>query len=229
MPKPLDLSGKIFGRLIVLERTKVAGANNAMWLCRCDCGNETVAAAANLGRTKFSCGCFKSESARASLRVNRLARDDLHGLSHTDEWKTWSKIRSGCYNPNIERYPYYGGKGIRVCDRWLNSFENFYSDMGRRPSKRHSIDRIDVDKDYEPSNCRWATPKEQARNTTRNAYVEIDGRNLCVQEWCEVLQVPKWKAYEMIRNRGLKRNLPPECPDIESAIRELHRRATATA
>lgn len=89
-----------------------------------------------------------------------------HGLRHSSEYSTWVNMKTRCYNPNNEKYPVYGGRGIKVCDRWLK-FQNFYDDMGPRPSENHSLDRIRNDRDYEPSNCRWATQKQQSLNKRR--------------------------------------------------------------
>lgn len=221
MPPILDIAGKRFGRLVVITRARVNGARNAMWLCQCDCGNTTVGAASNLGKTKFSCGCLSSENGTTTIKTNSLARTDLHGMSHTTEWRIWSQMRSRCESPDNHRYHRYGGRGIKVCERW-QSFQNFYEDMGPRPSKRYSIDRIDNDGNYEKSNCRWATAKTQARNTSKTHWVTIEGTTLCVKDWCKALNVPIWKPSEMIRNRGAKRNLPPAYATIEDALTALY-------
>lgn len=222
MPAALELAGKRFGRLVVLCRATVPGSRNAVWRCQCDCGNTTLGAAGNLGKTKFSCGCLASEVHTATLNINRLARRHLHGMSRTPEWSVWSAMKDRCLNPRNVRYPRYGGRGIKVCKRWLTSFENFISDMGLRPSKRHSIDRIDNDKNYEPRNCHWALNKTQSRNRSTNLRIEIKGITLCVEEWCETLGIPRWKPYEMIRKGGRTRDLPAKFKTIESAIRFLH-------
>src|SRR5882762_10182478 len=128
MPKALDVKGLRFGRLVAVCRAKVPGARNAMWECQCDCGGMTIAAAANLGRSSRSCGCLLSESATASLRINRLLIKGLHGKSRTPEWNIWFTMKQRCYNPKATKYPRYGGRGIKVCDRWLESFPNFLED-----------------------------------------------------------------------------------------------------
>lgn len=127
----------------------------------CDCGNKTIVSTGNLknGTTK-SCGCYQREYQAKRGRKNFYK----HGLSNHPLYPTWSTMKSRCYNKNNISYKNYGARGIKVCDRWLNSFENFLKDMGEKPSDKHSLDRIDINGDYEPSNCRWATPEEQAIN-----------------------------------------------------------------
>jgi hypothetical protein len=103
-------------------------------------------------------------------------------MSKTPEYKLWNNMKSRCLNPNATRYECYGGRGIQVCDRWMESFENFFLDMGNRPSSRHSLDRIDCNGDYEPSNCRWATFEEQNRNYRRNVMVDSVNGPVCLKD-----------------------------------------------
>jgi hypothetical protein len=162
MPKALDLTNQIFTRLTAI---RVIGKNKAgqyIWLCRCECGTEKpVTATSLIERDAKSCGCLRIE--------NRFKHG--HGTKKTrkgSEYSSWEHMRARCRNPKHKHYSYYGGRGIKVCERW-DSFINFLADMGSKPTKAHSLDRKDPNGNYEPSNCRWATRKEQALNQRRNA------------------------------------------------------------
>jgi hypothetical protein len=122
-----------------------------------------------------NCGCVRIESFRKRVRK--------HGRSHTLVYGVWLAMRKRCSVPTHPYYYIYGGRGIKVCERWEHSFEAFINDMGERPSSKHSIDRIDVNGDYEPRNCRWATAAEQTRNSRRNVRVSIDGETRVVEDW----------------------------------------------
>lgn len=152
-----SLIGLRFEKLIVLERTaSPRGRTEAWWKCKCDCGSETSASGTALrSGHKKSCGCLTSESGNK----NRIK----HGLTRASEYMTWRNIRARCGNPKSVNYKYYGGRGIQVCSRWLN-FENFFADMGPKPSKSHTIERLNNDGNYEPGNCCWALMSEQAKN-----------------------------------------------------------------
>lgn len=149
--------GKRFGKLTVIGYGGSDGKNSA-WLCRCDCGNESIVRRPNLrsGITQ-SCGCNRNAN---WLVTHGQARK---GVNRTKVYRAWADMKTRCYNSNWKEYHYYGGRGITVCERWLNSFENFYADMGDSPEGM-SLDRINNDGDYEPSNCRWATSSQQAYN-----------------------------------------------------------------
>ena len=150
-----DLTGQRFGALVVLRRVRARRKEHAMWYCQCDCGREVQARADNLqeGRRK-SCGI------EHYFTRNKKRRSDARA-----EYTSYQAMKQRCYNPNAKAFKHYGAKGVVVCARWLESFDNFLADMGRRPSIKHSLDRYPVRAgNYEPTNCRWATAKQQGRN-----------------------------------------------------------------
>lgn len=178
MARPLHLDNERFGRLLVLSRASQNGA--ARWNCKCDCGTLRIINQGSLrnGDVK-SCGCLRRERGGHSFGTQS------HGLYKTPEYAAWHSMKSRCTNPNVKSYPSYGGRGIKVYPRWANSFETFFEDMGRRPSSKHSLDRIHNDGNYEPKNCRWATRVEQQRNTRCSIYFTIKGVTLSINEWSE--------------------------------------------
>lgn len=154
-------TGDKFGRLEIIKEVdrylKPSGQPVRQFLCKCECGVEKIIKFDYLrcGSTK-SCGCYNIELIKE--------RSIKHGKTGTTEYRSWMHMKERCYNPNTHQFKYWGGRGIKVCDRWLESFQNFIDDMGHKPSKTHSLDRIDFNGNYEPSNCRWATPNQQSQN-----------------------------------------------------------------
>lgn len=166
-PNLKDLTGQIFGRLTVLDRASSYLSGGTRWRCVCSCGSVSVAAATNLtkGRTR-SCGCYNDEMRGKTRTTHGHTTDRFHN-NQSAEYNTWQLMKHRCCDPKNNRYYRYGARGITVCERWLKSFEAFLSDMGLKPTPQHSIDRINSDGNYEPTNCRWATRSEQRRNQSR--------------------------------------------------------------
>ncbi len=193
-PRFKDLTGKPFDHLKVLYyagQTRTSGGNVIhLWRCVCKykgCGNETTVRGGDLrsGLTG-SCGCLRKEVTGNRSRT--------HGKSHSVEHKIWKGIVKRCYNENAAGYARYGGRGIEVSARWQGpgGFANFLADMGKRPTPKHSIDRYpDNNGNYEPSNCRWATFKEQQRNRRTNKLLTMNGETRCMEEWVEITGLPR--------------------------------------
>lgn len=192
----IDRTGIKYGRLTVISFSKIENAST-MWNCKCDCGNIVTVAGLSLssGNGK-SCGCLQKELVSKRCKT--------HGESKTSkEYRTWGGIKTRCYNKKRNKYKNYGGRGIRVCDRWLESFENFLSDMGRAPSPIHSIERKNNDWDYHPDNCIWAVPKIQGNNTTRNVFINIDGITKTASQWSVEMGFPSGSIITNRINSGM--------------------------
>lgn len=191
MPKLLDLTGQRFGRLVVVERAENSG-RTTRWLCVCECGRNVVVRQPDIksGKTQ-SCGCAHKE---------QLAkRNRTHGLSQTRISRIWRAMKDRCYNPNAQAFQNYGGRGITVCDEWKNDMMSFYTWSIEHGYDDHlSIDRIDVNGNYEPTNCRWVDKKTQANNTRSNHMIEYGGR---------VQSLSKWSAETGIKPHTIRRRL----------------------
>lgn len=193
--KLLPPVGANCGQWVVVDNNAGKTSYGArLCLVRCSCGTERLVISWGLVSGKStSCGCV----GRAKL----VARNTTHGYAprgaNSPEYRAWARMIQRVDNPTLDRWSSYGGRGIRVCDRWRESFEAFLVDMGPRPNPKHSVDRINVDGDYEPENCRWASPTVQARNTRRNHYVIVHGSRMCITEAAERLGIPyatvKWR------------------------------------
>lgn len=178
-----NLTGQTFGRLTVVSYAGRGTDNRNVWLCRCSCGENRVIPTHNLTRgNSRSCGCLN----RATL----LALSTKHGMAKSAEFRSWTHAKARCANPEDKSYPQYGGRGISMCARWLESFQNFFADMGPKPSKLHSLDRINNNGNYEPGNCRWATRTTQNRNTRKNTFITHDGETLTIAEWSKKTGIP---------------------------------------
>lgn len=183
------------GRLTILERIiRNLDKSRCYYKCLCDCGNIKFIRNDHLhsGRIQ-SCGCFQKESVSRNFTT--------HGQSTSAEYACWCHMKQRCYDSTTSNYNRYGGRGIKVCDRWLNSFENFLEDMGERPSNKHSLDRIDNNGDYTPENCRWATNKIQTRNTKRTKFIEFNGESKSVSEWAEIYNLNPTSLWSRLKLR----------------------------
>ena len=160
------ITGQRYGRLVVIERAGSDREGKSLWRFKCDCGNETTitAKSAKSGNTT-SCGCRRRETLK-ELPIRSYKHGNNRRGQRASEYTIWSSMKSRCHNPNDNDFYLYGARGIAVCDRW-QQFENFYADMGPRPPAL-TLDRINNDGNYEPSNCRWATAKEQRHNRRRS-------------------------------------------------------------
>lgn len=173
MSRLIEMVGRRFGRLICVSRAPSRGVVSE-WNCVCDCGGTKTANGSNLRRgLTASCGCLHKEATREANRT--------HGKSYDRIYCTWQHMLARC-SPD---FPEYGARGITVCDEWKNSFDAFYADMSEPPTRKHTLDRQDVNGNYTKSNCRWATYKQQARNTRANRLVTFDKRTLSLAEHCE--------------------------------------------
>jgi hypothetical protein len=178
----IEMLGKTFGRLTVVSFGGTATGGQLKWLCDCSCGTKLKAIRAVRLRngTTQSCGCLRSETTSITKTT--------HGKRHSAEYSIWCGILRRCTNTNEPAYQLYGAKGIGLCEEW-RKFENFYKDMGDRPSPTHSIDRIDGNKGYSPENCRWATWTQQQRNRLNNVVVTYLGKTATLIEHCNTHNV----------------------------------------
>lgn len=192
MGAPLDLVGQRFG-MLVATAAGVTTVGHRGWLCRCDCGVEVVVKTASLrnGNTK-SCGCRK----RAVLGESTTT----HSGCGTPTWRAWKAMRARCSNPKAHRFHRYGGRGIRVCERWQD-FANFLADMGEKPAGM-TLDRRDNDSHYEPGNCRWATPAEQGANTSQNRQLTHAGKTDTLSGWARTLGLTPAGFWHRLTNYG---------------------------
>lgn len=205
MGAKIQMVGKRCGRLTVIYDAGLTENGHYAWGCKCDCGTEVVVRGAQLRNgTTRSCGCLQRDTLRDIRRTHGASRGAGGDLMLAKAYHTRVHVISRCNNPNSKAYPDYGGRGITVCSRWLDSFEAFLSDMGLPPSRQHSIERLDVDGNYDPSNCVWATAVEQARNQRRSRKITINGITKNITTW----QRDSGVTYTTIMKR-LSRSVPP--------------------
>jgi hypothetical protein len=187
-----DLTGAKFNYLTIIKRVDNLNGN-IMWLCRCDCGTEKIIRGSHITNHKtLSCGCYKDK--------NTSIRNTTHGKSNTRIYKSWAHMVARCNNPNDNAYKHYGGRGITVCDEWT-TFEGFYKDMGSSYRDGLTIDRINNNGNYEPSNCKWSTYEEQGNNKRNNHIIEYNGISKSIAQWEKELGYPKDLISAILRRK----------------------------
>lgn len=191
-----DLTGMTYGRLHVQTLSGRNEYGHFMWRCICECGRTTITSSGDLrqGKTK-SCGCHRKDITSF--------RNLSHGKSGSITYVSWKAMKTRCSNPKVKSWIDYGGRGIKVCDRWANSFEAFLEDMGPRPGLEYSLDRIDTDSGYCKENCRWATKLTQNRNTRQNHLINTEWGMITLSEACEKSGISK----STLRSR-IKKGIP---------------------
>ena len=196
MGKAKDLTGKRFGRLVVIERAedyiRPNGQHAIQWRCKCDCGNEKITNSYSLTKGKCtSCGCARTE---------RLVKmNETHGQSNSSIYRRCCHIKERCRNSNSKNYANYGGRGIEMCDEWYDSFEAFYKwSMAHGYKEELTIDRIDVNGNYCPENCRWATWEVQDNNRRNNHYIKYKGETKTLKQWCDILGLDYKKTHNRL-------------------------------
>jgi hypothetical protein len=192
-----------FGRWTAIRFDKQT-AVACFWWCKCKCGTERSVRSGDLRNgASVSCGCYSRE---VTSKIRKTHGQSLPDAALRSEYKTWKGIKSRCYRKTSSDFYLYGARGIRVCKRWKNSFENFIKDMGKKPSPVHSIERKNNNGNYTPKNCKWATVTEQANNRRNNSRFCFNGQNLTLAQWSKKLGIPASCLYDRIfRNWTLKR------------------------
>lgn len=194
----VDLTGKRFGKLTVVSKNEIRKRNRICWNCLCDCGKEVIVSSANIGRSVKSCGCLKIQ------RTSEIKT--VHGKRNTKIYGVWCSMKARCYNENTKSYKDYGAKGICVCEEWKNNFEEFYLwSMEHGYQEGLQIDRINNNGNYEPSNCRWVTRKENMNNTSKNVMLEHEGEVKTLSQWSEIVGTS-----EKLISARLKKGWNPE-------------------
>lgn len=196
--KKIDITGKQINKLKVLREIGRSIHGAILWECKCDCGVIKTVNGDHLkqGNTK-SCGCLNSE-----LVTKRNYRHGSSVRGHISvEYTAWAQMIGRCYNRKNYRYIRYGKRGIKVCRRWRYSFDTFFKDIGKRPTKLHSLERINNDKNYSPKNCKWATEKEQQRNKSSNRWLEYNGLKMILSDWAVRLNTSHSNILRMLKTK----------------------------
>lgn len=200
MGKCVSLIGKKFNRLTVIKRVGSDKYGNIKWLCICDCGNTTIVAGNELKRGGVkSCGCFRKQFAKQ--RASSVALHKKHGKRQTRLYTIWEGIKQRCYNEHSINYNNYGGRGIKVCDEWSNSFESFYNwAIQNGYEESLTIDRINNEDGYNPNNCRWVSNLEQQNNRRNNIQISHFNKTQSLSKWAKELNIPYHILYYNIKH-----------------------------
>ena len=199
-----DLTGREFDRLKVIRYIPASERegygkkkDSRVWLCECSCGNTVRLRTQQLTHGKArSCGCYCKDVFRKRIEENRT-----HGKKNTRLYRIWGDMKDRCFNQSAKDYPRYGGKGVNICEQWVNDFQSFYDwSIKNGYSDNLTLDRIDNNGNYEPDNCRWATMKEQCRNRSNTLIIEYKGEKRPLSEWCEILNIDYHSAHWRLKN-----------------------------
>lgn len=201
-----DIIGNRYGRLTVISyshnvKRENKGGYKHYYNCKCDCGNDCVAERSALGRTKNSCGCIHKEQLVKRNKSNALDNEIVEKYERLH--RIWNAMKHRCENKNDDNYDRYGGREIKVCKEWHDWFKFKEWAINNGYSDELTIDRIDYNGDYEPNNCRWATYKTQANNTSKNKYIEYQGRTQTLTQWCEELDLPYNRTKARLNSCGM--------------------------
>ena len=186
MGKTNDITGKRYGRLTVVRRWEKLPTGHSKWLCVCDCGNTKIVEDSNLKHSdKISCGCWRKE-----LYIENAK---WRGESHTPLFQIWQSMINRCTKPNAQNYKYYGGRGIQVCDDWIDPINGYFLFKGWALTNGYedglSIERIDYDGNYTPENCKWIPLNEQSKNTRRAHKLTFNGKTMCLTDWAKEFKI----------------------------------------
>jgi hypothetical protein len=192
---PMEYIGKKYNRWTIKAYRGYNNLGKHTYLCQCECGKEKIVVLGNLkSGTSKSCGCLNDESRKGNTRNKK------HGMSFSREYHTWRAMLDRCECTTHREYPMWGGRGIKICERW-HDFNNFYADMGKRPPNT-TLDRIDNNGNYEPTNCRWADAKTQANNKRSNTLITYEGRTQTLQQWADEVGIGATTIHNRISNLG---------------------------
>lgn len=191
MGKFIDITGQRFGKLTVIKKAKSDKRGEAKWLCKCDCGNITIVLSSHIRNYRIrSCGCL--------FQKNKFLYNSKYGNLENYQrlYNIYNGMRARCYNINCSSYKYYGGRGIKICNEWLEDFFKFMQwSISNGYKDDLSIDRIDVNGNYEPSNCRWITMEEQENNKRDNIFIKYKNEIKTLKQWSKILKIPYGTVY----------------------------------